>query len=205
MNRLGRRAEDLTGQVFGDLTAVAPSDAPDGTSERSQFWLCRCVCGVMHIASSRTLKHKQHPSCKRCRYRRLANSRAGRKPANFQQFLKAGHKAPHPSGEEVPNWAGDAVGYSGLHMWVRRHKGKASCCEECGNRNATRYEWANISGTYQRDLNDWRSLCVSCHRKEGYRRGEYTCVLKGTHRQTNTGRTHYRKRSADTAVELRET
>lgn len=27
-----------------------------------------------------------------------------------------------------------------------------------------RYEWANISGEYKRELSDYESLCVSCHR-----------------------------------------
>lgn len=55
--------------------------------------------------------------------------------------------------------------YVALHMWVKYHKGKPTYCDECGTTEAKRYEWANISGEYKRDLSDYRSLCPSCHRR----------------------------------------
>jgi hypothetical protein len=65
-------------------------------------------------------------------------------------------------GEKNPYWKGDAVKYVGLHRWVQRHKGKAVKCAHCGK---TGYcHWANISGEYKRDLDDFVSLCVSCHK-----------------------------------------
>lgn len=79
----------------------------------------------------------------------------------------------HPQGAEKPNWKGDAVGYSALHAWVRRVKGAPCVCERCGTTEGKRYEWANKSREYRRDLDDWERLCVSCHRKDGNRMGEY--------------------------------
>lgn len=58
---------------------------------------------------------------------------------------------------------GTSLNYRSLHYWVQRNLGKPSKCENCGNTNASRYHWANISGEYKRDLTDWARLCPSCH------------------------------------------
>jgi hypothetical protein len=77
-------------------------------------------------------------------------------------------------GEEHHNWRGDDVSYSGIHYWVSRHLGKPSKCEHCGSTEENKYEWANISKEYKRDLTDWVRLCVSCHIKfDGY------CIVPG--------------------------
>lgn len=122
--------------------------------------------------------------------RRLAMR--GRVPKNFVEFQKAGWESEHPSGQEVWNWKGNAVGYEALHEWVRRHKERPAHCERCGTTTASKYEWANISGEYKRDLADWQNLCVSCHRKLDNERNGYVPWNKGVSVQTNTGRTHIR-------------
>lgn len=81
-------------------------------------------------------------------------------------------------GKENTEWKGDKVGYNALHGWVRKWKGKPIKCEnkDCfyprkrlGKNQILlepkRYEWANISHEYKRDLNDWMQLCASCHRQ----------------------------------------
>lgn len=69
-------------------------------------------------------------------------------------------------GEKAYNWKGDKVSYSGIHHWVKKWKGTPKICEHCGKTNKERkIWWANKSGEYKRDLNDWISLCVSCHKK----------------------------------------
>ena len=65
--------------------------------------------------------------------------------------------------ERNPNWKGDNVGYRSLHYWVYKHKGDPNTCAFCGT--DLKLNWANRSGEYKRDINDWISLCVSCHRK----------------------------------------
>ncbi len=57
------------------------------------------------------------------------------------------------------------VGYQGIHAWVRKMLGRPSLCEDCGTTVAKRFEWANISGQYLRDLSDWKRLCPKCHHK----------------------------------------
>lgn len=56
------------------------------------------------------------------------------------------------------------AGYFSLHDWVKKRLGKPSLCENCGTTEAKKYEWANLSGEYLRELSDWARLCVSCHR-----------------------------------------
>ncbi len=69
--------------------------------------------------------------------------------------------------EFAPNWKGDSVKYSALHMWVGKHKGKPMRCERCNFKaeNPSQIHWANKSYEYKRDLTDWLRLCVSCHKK----------------------------------------
>lgn len=77
-------------------------------------------------------------------------------------FVK-GHQ--YTVGEKHPSWKGDKVGKSGLHEWMRRRLGKPNYCEHCKITESRRYEWANKSRKYKRDLTDWIRLCVPCHRK----------------------------------------
>ena len=66
-------------------------------------------------------------------------------------------------GEDSPNWKGDAVGYAGLHDWVKRHLGRPNYCEICKTTSAVKFEWSNKSGEYKRLLSDWQRLCAKCH------------------------------------------
>jgi len=67
------------------------------------------------------------------------------------------------NGEGNGNWKGDKVGHRSIHGWVRRRKKKPEFCEFCGKNRP--YDLANISNEYKRDLNDYKYLCRSCHRK----------------------------------------
>ena len=66
--------------------------------------------------------------------------------------------------EKHPLWKGGDVSYSGLHYWLSRRLGKPKVCDHCGTITAKKYEWANISGKYRREVTDWKRLCVRCHR-----------------------------------------
>lgn len=54
--------------------------------------------------------------------------------------------------------------YKAYHLWVKAHRGNPSLCEHCGATKG-RFEWANKSHLYKRELSDWIRLCISCHRK----------------------------------------
>ena len=61
-------------------------------------------------------------------------------------------------------YKGENVGYWGLHRWLDRTLGRPKKCQDCGNENKSRYYWANISGLYKRDTNDFKRLCGKCHK-----------------------------------------
>ncbi len=65
--------------------------------------------------------------------------------------------------DQSPNWKGDNVGITALHNWVERNLGKPSKCEHCKTTTANKFEWANKSQKYKRDLKDWIRLCTKCH------------------------------------------
>lgn len=68
-------------------------------------------------------------------------------------------------GEQHHSWKGNDVGYTALHLWVSKHKVRSGVCEPCGARPAGKgTEFANISGEYKRDIEDYIELCCSCHK-----------------------------------------
>jgi hypothetical protein len=105
--------------------------------------------------------------------RRKAVERAQKYYENNREHVLEMAKARHSakpkkgrvSGESHHNWKGDKVGYFGLHGWVERQLGTPQKCEVCGSTTARRFEWANLSHEYKRDVNDWKRMCTSCHRK----------------------------------------
>lgn len=62
-------------------------------------------------------------------------------------------------------WKGNKVGYWGIHKWVQTYLPFKKQCEFCGTKMAKRYDRANKSHQYLRDLNDWFILCRKCHIK----------------------------------------
>lgn len=64
-------------------------------------------------------------------------------------------------------YKGINAGYTAKHHWLYKWYGKASKCENtnCTYENPKLYEWANISGKYKRERDDYMQLCPSCHRK----------------------------------------
>ncbi len=57
------------------------------------------------------------------------------------------------------------MNYANTHSWVKKNKGLASECVKCKNPKAKRYEWANISHRYKKDLNDYMAMCTKCHKE----------------------------------------
>lgn len=68
------------------------------------------------------------------------------------------------SGINNPNWKGKDVGYGALHQWVIYNFGQPRFCEQCKCSNRQMYHWANLSGEYKRDRDDWKRMCVPCHK-----------------------------------------
>lgn len=76
-------------------------------------------------------------------------------PAGWNKGLKTGL---------TPGNIKEKPSYSAIHHWVKYHLGRPGKCENCQATGLLRFEWANLSGEYKRDLTDWASLCVQCHR-----------------------------------------
>lgn len=78
-------------------------------------------------------------------------------------------KNTRPREEKSWAWKGNSVGKTALHNWVERNLGKPKKCEHCGSTDKSKkFEWANKSQKYKRDLSDWMRLCTKCHSKYDY-------------------------------------
>lgn len=101
---------------------------------------------------------------------KISLSSKGKKKKPFTEEhiknIKIGRK--NQIGDKVGVWKGNDVSYYGLHQWVRRWLGKANKCEFKDETCKGRFEWANIDGKYNRDLNDFISLCKSHHTRYDY-------------------------------------
>jgi len=87
------------------------------------------------------------------------------------RFVEAGHKAkkPKPWNKGLrygkSNWLRLAKGhkYRNLHKRINRKFGKPRLCERCDIKD--NLIWANKSGKYLENREDWTSLCQKCHMK----------------------------------------
>lgn len=91
--------------------------------------------------------------------------RMGAKLKGRHRSINTEFKKGENVGSKHRSWKGDKAEYTSIHSWVSRWKGRPKKCEKCGTTDKKRYEWANISGEYKRDLNDYIRLCKSCHTK----------------------------------------
>lgn len=90
--------------------------------------------------------------------------RAKNQYPSMKVFIETSQKMTlNQYGKNNHMWKGDMVGYSGIHAWIKSILGYPNKCDNCGKEDLKRYEWANISGLYKRELCDWRRLCKHCH------------------------------------------
>lgn len=68
------------------------------------------------------------------------------------------------SGSRHYLWTGEKATYETKHHWINSKHGKAFKCEQiqCDG-TSKRYDWANISGKYTRDIKDYKMMCRKCH------------------------------------------
>jgi len=85
-------------------------------------------------------------------------------PSVKQKYCSSSCFAKDRPKEEHSRWKESGVGMPALHEWVEKELGKPDNCEHCDRDNAARYEWANKSGEYKRDTDDWIRLCSVCHK-----------------------------------------
>ena len=109
---------------------------------------------------------KGHITTKEVR-EKISNTSKGRKPWNTGK--KVGKLLNSPFGKNHWNWRGDAVGYSGLHIRIKKSFPKPQNCNLCGKE--AKLELANISQKYKLEISDWMWICRSCHMKQEFKLG----------------------------------
>jgi len=82
-----------------------------------------------------------------------------------EQYKNGNRKIARLTNESNPAWKGEKAGYSALHKWLYKRKKKNNVCEMCGTKVAKKYEFANISGEYKREVDDFMEVCTRCHRQ----------------------------------------
>ena len=105
------------------------------------------------------------------RKQRISESLKGRKLSdehkkNISISLKGNPKLATNKGkfgEESHGWKGDKAGYFAIHNWIRKHKPKKGICEDC--KKTCKTEFHSINEKYTRNINDYRELCNSCHKR----------------------------------------
>lgn len=131
------------------------------------------VCGTKRYVPQSVLKKGKGKFCSHsCSSKNaviyMLKARGKSWKANVKKAIAKRYKE---GGETVhPRWKGDKVGYFGVHDWITKHFGQPKECRVCGMNDVKRvYHWANLSGKYQRNIKDWKRMCVSCHRKYDYK------------------------------------
>jgi len=139
----------------GKYTHWPCSDAgysPEERSERHQRDKTPCI-------DCKEPSSKYSSRCIKCSGVTNGESMRGRKlPMWWRKRISEGQK-----GEKHPNWKGNDVGYSALHKWVYRNLKKGTECCLC--KRTKNLQFANKTGKYLRDRNDWLTLCCKCHCK----------------------------------------
>lgn len=100
------------------------------------------------------------------------------KPKNQWLKGKKVDREKYPKMGNIKSW--DNCGYMGKHRRIWKKLGKATHCENPNcSKKCLHYEWANISGFYKEEKEDWKMLCCKCHKifdtKKGFEnvRGYY--------------------------------
>mgnify|MGYP001580422507 CR=1 FL=1 len=75
-----------------------------------------------------------------------------------------GKKYPEYSNKNNGNWKGEKVSYSGIHNWLAINYIKHTECDFC-KIGGIRIVWANKTGKYLREREDWLCLCYKCHNR----------------------------------------
>ncbi|MFA5990501.1 MAG: hypothetical protein WC803_12970 [Sphingomonas sp.] len=70
--------------------------------------------------------------------------------------------------DKANSWKGDKCGYAAKHVSVKSQVGNPKKCKHCGKvgekaNGRWNVHWANVSGEYKREAEDYIGLCRKCH------------------------------------------
>jgi NUMOD3 motif len=125
------------------------------------------------VPMSESTKQKQHDvQFGKARHttaskKQISRASKGNKHALGYKHTDEAKKKISKPGDKHPNWLGEKVGYVGIHLWLRKTYGKASCCK---NKSCEKlsfvYDWAKIrEKKYERKRENFIELCRKCHQK----------------------------------------
>lgn len=83
------KAIDLTGQRFGELTALSRCNSVDGSTRSS--WNCRCSCGTTTVVRTSNLRSGNTRGCTHCKGKRVSEARRTHGCTLDQHFTKEYH------------------------------------------------------------------------------------------------------------------
>ena len=93
------------------------------------------------------------------------NTGIGIKEETKKQISETLKNSDSNKNEKHHGWKGDKASYYAIHRWIRIHFIRPDYCEICLSKKVKRFEWANITGIYTRDREDYLNLCTTCHKK----------------------------------------
>jgi endogenous inhibitor of DNA gyrase (YacG/DUF329 family) len=121
------------------------------------------TCGISFHPRSRLLRH--------CSSTCANATKIGRTPWNKGKSYSVDRShILMPKGEAHWSYKGERAGYHAIHAWLRMVMGSAKECSECGTLEKVKgykkfFQWANLTGLYLRDVNDYKQMCIPCHFK----------------------------------------
>lgn len=136
-------------------------------------WKARKYCSIV-CRNNRPIKKVKRVcgNCSKCFYVTPASLKRERGGKYCSQKCQVEGRRLRPiekmRGRNHPSWSPSGrSNYNRLHWWIRQILGNPDTCEHCGETGlrGQQIHWANRSGEYRWDLDDWLRLCVPCHKR----------------------------------------
>lgn len=128
------------------------------------------LAGVTQISIWRKLKEFQIPA-RTYKENKMPTPKGSRLSSDHKSAISKAHlsRAASTADERAvarKAWKRNAPGYDSLHHWVIRQLGQPTTCSHCkqSDLSGADIHWANVSGEYKKEVDDWVRLCVTCHK-----------------------------------------
>ena len=131
-------------------------------------------CGGVRLIKEANTRRKNFTGlCRHCWG--IANSRGSRSETQRKKIADSLIKHTKINGtDRIHSLTACRSIHKSLILWY----GKPDHCENDPNHIVSRYDRANLTGIYTRNIEDYASLCRTCHRKYDYNRIKVRGLLK---------------------------